>query len=222
MGKALPMARPFRQAAPLTARRSAAPAIRAAAKQIQVDIEKPTGLNFKESKAPGGGLVVTKVSGNAAKSGIAPGDTVVYASSFFGDELWPSDALSFTQSALKAAPSPVTVVYVKGENNDVIVKRLPKKPAPKRFGRKLTAAQMELATHICVDCGWIYAQKKPFGELAGDFRCPQCKATKKRFARYDPVAEKKIGGVEGTAATAATVIVGLLGVGVLLYLGLNA
>ena len=32
----------------------------------------------------------------------------------------------------------------------------------------------------------------------------------------------QIGGVEGTAATAATVIVGLLGVGVLLYLGLNA
>ncbi len=48
---------------------------------------------------------------------------------------------------------------VKGENNDVMVKRLPKKPAPKRFGRKLTAAQKELATHICVDCGWIYAQR---------------------------------------------------------------
>ena len=40
-----------------------------------------------------------------------------------------------------------------------MVKRLPKKPAPKRFGRKLTAAQKELATHICVDCGWIYAQR---------------------------------------------------------------
>ena len=53
-----------------------------------------------------------KVSGNAAKSGISAGDTVVYTSSFFGDELWPSDALSFTQSALKAAPSPVTLVFV--------------------------------------------------------------------------------------------------------------
>ena len=53
----------------------------------------------------------------------------------------------------------VAHLQVKGENNDVMVKRLPKKPAPKRFGRKLTAAQMELATHICVDCGWIYAQK---------------------------------------------------------------
>lgn len=26
---------------------------------LQVDIEKPLGLNFKESKAAGGGLVVT-------------------------------------------------------------------------------------------------------------------------------------------------------------------
>lgn len=215
------MARPFRQAAPLSVRRAAAPVIRAAAKQIQVDIEKPIGLNFKESKAAGGGLVVTKVSGNAAKSGIVAGDTVVYTSSFFGDELWPSDALSFTQSALKAAPSPVTVVFVKGENNDVMVKRLPKKPAPKRFGRKLTAAQKALATHICVDCGWIYTDKLPFEETDSDFRCPQCKATKKRFARYDPESGKKVGGVEGTAATAATVVLGLAGVGVLLYLGLN-
>lgn len=31
----------------------------AAAKQISVDIEKPVGLAFKESKAAGGGLVVT-------------------------------------------------------------------------------------------------------------------------------------------------------------------
>jgi hypothetical protein len=45
---------------------------------------------------------------------------------------------------------------VKGENKTVNVKRLPKKPAPKRFGRKLSAAQQELATHICVDCGYIY------------------------------------------------------------------
>ena len=48
---------------------------------------------------------------------------------------------------------------MKGENNDVMVKRLPKKPAPKRFGRSLSAKQKELATHICVDCGWIYAER---------------------------------------------------------------
>jgi hypothetical protein len=38
---------------------------------------------------------------------------------------------------------------VKGENTSVNVKRLPKKSAPARFGRKLTAKQMELASHIC-------------------------------------------------------------------------
>ena len=53
-----------------------------------------------------------KVSGNAAKSGIAAGDTVVYTSSFFGDELWPSDDVNFTKSAINAAPSPVCLVYV--------------------------------------------------------------------------------------------------------------
>jgi hypothetical protein len=47
-------------------------------------------------------------------------------------------------------------MQVKGENNEVNVKRLPKKPTPPRFGRKLTAAQRERATHICVDCGYIY------------------------------------------------------------------
>ena len=36
------------------------------------------------------------------------------------------------------------------------VKKLPKKAAPSRFGRKLTASQKENATHICVDCGYIY------------------------------------------------------------------
>ena len=100
----------------------------------------------------------------------------------------------------------------------------------------------------------------PFEELATDFRCPQCKATKKRFARYDADSGKKVrclcrvhssvcycsrmtrtlqksvsrlesrspmlcvpqvGGVEGSAATIATVTVGLAGLGVLLYLGLN-
>jgi hypothetical protein len=44
-------------------------------------------------------------------------------------------------------------LQVKGENDKVNVKRLPKKPAPPRFGRKLTARQQELATHICVGKG---------------------------------------------------------------------
>ncbi len=53
------------------------------------------------------------VSGNAAKSGIKAGDTIIYASSFFGDELWPTDKLSFTQTAIQRAPSPVAFVYVR-------------------------------------------------------------------------------------------------------------
>lgn len=42
------------------------------------------------------------------------------------------------------------IPQVRGENDKINVKRLPKKPAPPRFGRKLTARQRELASHICV------------------------------------------------------------------------
>jgi hypothetical protein len=45
---------------------------------------------------------------------------------------------------------------VKGENETINVKRLPKIPAPPRFGRKLTEGQKALATHVCVDCGYVY------------------------------------------------------------------
>jgi hypothetical protein len=60
------------------------------------------------------------VSGNAAKSGIKAGDTIIYASSFFGDELWPADKLSFTQTAIQRAPSPVCFVYVSVSNSSLI------------------------------------------------------------------------------------------------------
>jgi hypothetical protein len=96
------------------------------------------------------------VSGNSAKSGLKPGDTIIYASSWFGDELWPADSPQFVNTALARAPSPVYFTYVQGDNVDYPVKRLPKKPAPARFGRRLTASQKERATHICVDCGFIY------------------------------------------------------------------
>ena len=52
-------------------------------------------------------------SGNAAKAGIQAGDTIIYTSSFFGDELWPADKLGFANSAINACPSPVAFVYVK-------------------------------------------------------------------------------------------------------------
>ena len=37
----------------------------------------------------------------------------IYTSSFFGDELWPSDSLGSTRTALVSAPSPVCIVYVR-------------------------------------------------------------------------------------------------------------
>ena len=46
-----------------------------------------------------------------------------------------------------------------GENTEVNVKRLPNKPTPPRFGRKLTSAQRDRATHICLDCGYIYCDQ---------------------------------------------------------------
>lgn len=58
--------------------------------------------------------VAQGVSGNAANSGISVGDTVIYTSSFFGDELWPADKLGFSRSAIGACPSPVCFVYVSG------------------------------------------------------------------------------------------------------------
>lgn len=39
------------------------------------------------------------------------------------------------------------IVYVRGENETINVKRLGKKQAPPRFGRKLTEGQLARATH---------------------------------------------------------------------------
>lgn len=58
-------------------------------------------------------LVVQQSTGNAAKAGIQAGDTIIYTSSFFGDELWPADKLGFANSAINACPSPVAFVYIK-------------------------------------------------------------------------------------------------------------
>ncbi|CAL5226814.1 g9675 [Coccomyxa viridis] len=192
-----------------------------AAKDYTIEIEKPLGLKLDNSKSPGGGLKVVGVSGNAAKSGLKVGDTVIYTSSFFGDELWPADKLGFSRSAIGACPSPVCLVYVQGENKDVNVKRLAKRPIPPRFGRRLTPTQKEKATHICVDCGYIYCDNTPFEDLGDSYRCPQCSAFKKRFAPYDAVTGKVKGRLPDQVATVATVVGGLVGVGVLGYLGLT-
>ena len=62
------------------------------------------------------------VGGNSAKSGLKPGDTVIYTSSWFGDELWPADNPAFVNTALARAPSPVFIEYVKGDNKDIKVR----------------------------------------------------------------------------------------------------
>lgn len=192
-----------------------------AGQQVQVDVEKPLGLVLDQSKSPKGGLVVKSASGNAAKAGISAGDTVIYTSSFFGDELWPSDKLGFTRSALQAAPSPVSLIFVKGENTSVEVKKLPKKPAPARFGRRLTAAQKARATHLCVDCGYIYSDELPFEQLPADYRCPQCNAPKRRFSKFNVDTGAVSGSNDTDFGTIATVVGGLVGVAVLAYLGFS-
>ena len=59
-----------------------------------------------------------------------------------------ADQLGFVRSAIQACPNQVDFVVVRdpkiAENIDV--KRLPKRPAPPRFGKKLSAAQKERAT----------------------------------------------------------------------------
>lgn len=60
-------------------------------------------------------------------------------------------------------------VQIRGAAADAVnVKRLPKRPAPPRFGRKLTAAQKARATHICLD--WC-APVSETRSLRSEHRC---------------------------------------------------
>lgn len=188
-------------------------------RNIEVEVDKPLGLTLGQKS--GGGVVVTGVEngGNAAKAGLKVGDQVLYTSSFFGDELWPADKLGFTKTAIQAKPDSVYFVVSRGA--DVDVKRLPKRPAPPRFGRKLTEAQKERATHICLDCGYIYTLAKPFDDQPDGFVCPQCSAPKKRFSRYDVNTGKPIGGKLPPIGVLLGLVVGVGAVGALLFYGLQ-
>ncbi|XP_054811758.1 uncharacterized protein LOC129312977 isoform X1 [Prosopis cineraria] len=206
-----------------------------AAKTIEVEVDKPLGLTLGQKS--GGGVVITKPAfseawcscflqgqgveggGNAARAGLKAGDQVLYTSSFFGDELWPADKLGFTKTAIQAKPDSVYFVVSRGA--DVDVKRLQKRPAPPRFGRKLTDAQKARATHICLDCGYIYTLQKPFDEQPDTYGCPQCQAPKKRFARYDVNTGKAIGGVLPPIGVIIGLIAGVGAVGALLVYGLQ-
>ncbi|XP_076933440.1 uncharacterized protein LOC143609624 [Bidens hawaiensis] len=189
--------------------------------QIEVEVDKPLGLTLGPKPGAGGGVIITGVDGggNAAKAGLKVGDQVIYTSSFFGDELWPADKLGFTKTAIQAVPDSVYFVVSRGA--DVDVKRLPKRPAPPRFGRKLTDAQKARATHICLDCGYIYTLSKPFEEQPDGYLCPQCRAPKKRFTRYDPETGKPIGGTLPPIGVIIGLVIGLAGVGALLVYGLQ-
>ncbi|KAI3983858.1 hypothetical protein MKX01_011566 [Papaver californicum] len=191
-----------------------------AAKNIEVEVDKPLGLTLGQKQ--GGGVVITAVDngGNAAKAGLKSGDQVLYTSSFFGDELWPADKLGFTKTAINAKPDSVYFVINRG-GADVDVKRLPKRPAPPRFGRKLSDSQKARATHICLDCGFIYTLQKPFDEQPDGYACPQCLAPKKRFAEYDVNTGKAIGGGLPPIGVIIGLIVGIAGVGALLMYGLQ-
>ncbi|KAJ8554200.1 hypothetical protein K7X08_024878 [Anisodus acutangulus] len=191
----------------------------AAAKNIEVEVDKPLGLTLGPKQ--GGGVVITGVEGggNAARAGLKVGDQVVYTSSFFGDELWPADKLGFTKTAIQAKPDSVYFVVSRGVNVDV--KRLPKRPAPPQFGRKLTDAQKARATHICLDCGYIYTLPTSFDEQPEDYACPQCRAPKKRFARYDVNTGRATGGGLPPIGVIIGLIAGIGGVGALLVYGLQ-
>ncbi|CAN1131066.1 hypothetical protein LINPERHAP2_LOCUS6183 [Linum perenne] len=205
---------------------------RTTSKNIEVEVDKPLGLTLGQKTA--GGVVITAVEGggNAAKAGLKSGDQVLYTSSFFGDELWPADKLGFTKTAIQAKPDSVYFVVSRG-GADVDVKRLPKRPAPPRFGRKLTDTQkasyeqsicsdrIARATHICLDCGYIYTLQKPFDEQAEGYVCPQCLAPKKRFAKYDVNTGKAIGGGLPPIGVIIGLLAGLGGVVALLVYGLQ-
>ncbi|GLJ54012.1 hypothetical protein SUGI_1155560 [Cryptomeria japonica] len=190
-----------------------------ASKTIEAEVDKPLGLALGQKT--GGGVVITAIEngGNAARAGLKVGDQVLYTSSFFGDELWPADKLGFTKTAIQAKPDSIYFVVSRGA--DVDVKRLPKRPAPPRFGRKLTEAQKARATHICLDCGYIYTLSKPFEEQSDGYICPQCSAPKKRFARYDVNTGEAIGGALPPIGVLLGLVVGVGAAGALLFYGLQ-
>ncbi|KAK1325893.1 hypothetical protein QJS10_CPA01g03005 [Acorus calamus] len=127
---------------------------RTAAKNIEVEVDKPLGLTLGQK--PGGGVVITGVDGggNAAKAGLKVGDQA-------------------------------------------------------------------RATHICLDCGYIYTLSKSFDDQADTYVCPQCSAPKKRFARYDANTGKAIGGGLPPIGVLIGLVAGVAGVGALLIYGLQ-
>ncbi|CAM8908800.1 unnamed protein product [Rhodiola kirilowii] len=112
---------------------------------------------------------------------------------FLGMRLWPADKLGFTKTAIQAKPDS-SLLGVQMWTSSV----WPKRPAPPRFGRKLTDTQKDES-----------------------YSCPQCLAPKKRFAKYDVSTGKAIGGGLPPIGVIIGLIAGLGAVGALLVYGLQ-
>ena len=193
-------------------RRKTLVATKAVQGEILITVDKPLGVTLKARGGGIPGVVIDRVGGNGAKAGLKSGDVVMYHSSFFGDELWPADQLGFSRSAINACPNQVDFIVVRGAGEKAFdVKRLPKRPAPPKFGRKMSAAQRERATHICVDCGFVYALPTPFEDQDKDYACPQCSAPRSRFAKYDAETGRAVGGVSTPIVTTVATVAGLAG-----------
>ncbi|KAK9095616.1 hypothetical protein Scep_027085 [Stephania cephalantha] len=211
-----------------------------ASKNIEVEVDKPLGLALGQKQ--GGGVVITGVDagGNAARAGLKVGDQVLYTSSFFGDELWPADKLGFTKTAIQAKPDSVYFVVDLVESYDdhfnlhYSVSRLVSYfhqstvCAAEVVMSTLNGCQNALprlvlarATHICLDCGYIYTLQKPFEEQPDNYVCPQCLAPKKRFAGYDVNTGKAVGGTLPPVGVILGLFVGVAGVAALLVYGLQ-
>ena len=54
-----------------------------------------------------------------------------------------------------------------------------------------------------------------------EYLCPQCRAPKKRFTRYDPETGKPVGGTLPPIGVIIGLVAGLAGVGALLVYGLQ-
>jgi len=130
--------------------------------------------------------------------------------------------VAFSKTAINAKQNDVDFIILRGKAGDEInVKRLKARPSPPRFGRKLTAAQKARATHICLDCGYVYFLPTGFTDQPSTYECPQCNAPKSRFAEYDAETGKTKGG-GGVPALVSTIgIVGLVGTIGLIVAGLN-
>ncbi|KAL2349410.1 hypothetical protein Fmac_003410 [Flemingia macrophylla] len=211
-----------------------------ASKTIEVEVDKPLGLTLGQKS--GGGVVITAVDGggNAAKAGLKTGDQVLYTSSFFGDELWPADKLGFTKTAIQAKPDSVYFVvnrfsvllstfvsfcYPLKIASQYMVQLSDQHPTHQSIARGTTFSESReneaRATHICLDCGYIYTLQKPFDEQPDTYGCPQCQAPKKRFARYDVNTGKAIGGGLPPIGVIIGLVAGVGAVGALLLYGLQ-